>query len=341
MKAAVLCAKNDLRYGDYPNPEFKDDEVLIRVRASGICGSDVPRVLGDAAHFFPVVLGHEFSGEVAAIGAEVTGFEIGDKVTGAPLKPCHKCADCLNGHFSLCKHYSFAGSREQGSWAQYLALPAINVVKLSPDADFVACAFMEPVTVALHGLMLMGFDGGEIAIVGCGTIGLLALQCARLLGATSIVAIDVDDARIETAMQLGATKAFNTKTEAGMQEATVLGLKNVIETAGQEAAVKTCLNIAANRAKIMLIGTPTRPISFTVKEFELLNRKELILQGSWMSYSAPFPGKEWELAAKWLSSGEIQTNCLLHAVLPMSEVSKAFELIGTPGAVKGKIILEV
>ena len=129
MKASVLFGNRDLRYTDWQDPVCGEDQVRIRVRATGICGSDVPRVLHNGAHFYPIVLGHEFSGDMAEVGANVKGVSVGDTVTAAPLVPCGHCEDCQKGNFSLCKHYSFIGSREQGSFADYVVVPAANVVK--------------------------------------------------------------------------------------------------------------------------------------------------------------------------------------------------------------------
>ena len=122
MKAAVVCANEDVQYLDYEEPIPGPGEVKVKVRASGICGSDIPRVLHNGVHFYPIVLGHEFSGDVVEIGEGVTKVKVGDRVSGAPLKPCMKCDDCQNGNFSLCKHYSFIGSREQGSNADYVVI---------------------------------------------------------------------------------------------------------------------------------------------------------------------------------------------------------------------------
>ena len=150
MKAAVLYANEEIRYDDYPEPSVKPGTVNVRVRATGICGRDVPRVLHNGAHFYPVVLGHEFSGDVVEVGEGVTGIQPGDTVSGAPLVPCMKCDDCQNGNFSLCKHYSFIGSREQGSFAGYVVMPAANAVKYDSSIPYEQAAMFEPSTVALH-----------------------------------------------------------------------------------------------------------------------------------------------------------------------------------------------
>ena len=151
MKAAVLHASDDLRYEEYPTPEIQAGEVLVKVKATGICGSDIPRVLGQGAHFYPIVLGHEFAGEVVEVGADVGALKAGDRVTAAPLLPCLQCDDCQQGHYAQCKFYSFIGSRVQGSFAEYVKLPARNAVKFEQTVSFEQGAFFEPATVALHG----------------------------------------------------------------------------------------------------------------------------------------------------------------------------------------------
>ena len=123
MKAGVVHAKNDIRYEEIEKPQPKKGQVLIKVKYTGICGSDVPRVNGDACHFFPNVLGHEFSGTIEEVGEGVTILKKGDRVAGVPLVPCMECEDCQKGNYSLCKHYSFIGSREFGSFAEYVTVP--------------------------------------------------------------------------------------------------------------------------------------------------------------------------------------------------------------------------
>ena len=130
MKALVLHGNEDLRYEEYPTPALKAGYVKVRVKAAGICGSDVPRVLKNGAHFYPIVLGHEFSGVVEEIGEGVTKVKVGDTVSGAPLIPCMKCADCQKGNYSLCKKYDFVGSHSDGSFGDYVVIPEANAIIL-------------------------------------------------------------------------------------------------------------------------------------------------------------------------------------------------------------------
>ncbi|MDE7020459.1 MAG: alcohol dehydrogenase catalytic domain-containing protein, partial [Lachnospiraceae bacterium] len=177
MKAGVVHAKDDIRYEEIQKPEVTPGKVLIKVKYTGICGSDIPRVNGDACHYFPNVLGHEFSGTVEEVGEGVTTLKPGDRVAGVPLVPCMKCADCQKGNYSLCRHYSFIGSREFGSFAEYVVVPEKNAVKFDAGVSFEKGAFFEPATVALHGLRRVEYRGGKsVAILGGGTIGLMTMQ---------------------------------------------------------------------------------------------------------------------------------------------------------------------
>lgn len=345
MKAAVLYGQNDIRYEEVDIPQIGEDEILVRVKATGVCGSDMPRVLGTGAHYYPIILGHEFSGEVVEIGNGVDNICVGDRLSGAPLIPCHECIDCLKGNYSQCKNYSFIGSRTSGSWAEYVKMPAINAVKLPKGVDFTEGAFMEPITVGLHGLFLMGFEGGhDVAIIGMGTIGLLTLQCAKALGAKHIYAFDIDDEKLKIAKEYGAYACINTGEEGFKEEIDKVthgrGFNMVVETAGVEFTEKLSLEIASNKGNVMFIGTPSKPISLEPREFEYINRKELTVRGSWMSYSAPFPGREWELAGYYLKNGQIRVEKLIDRKIPIKDILDAFKDLAIPGKVKGKILLE-
>lgn len=346
MKAGVVHAMNDIRYEEIEAPKAESGKVLIKVKYTGICGSDIPRVNGDACHYFPNVLGHEFSGTVAEVGEGVTSLRIGDRVAGVPLVPCLKCEDCQKGNYSLCKHYSFIGSREFGSFAEYVSVPEKNAVKFDPEVGFEQGAFFEPTTVALHGLRRVDYKGGKnVAVLGGGTIGLLTAQWARIFGAKSVTVFDILDERLDLAKRLGVTYGVNTTRENCMDEVKRItdgkGFDYVYETAGNTVTMKTAFSLAANKAQVCFIGTPTKELSFSVDEWENINRKEFILTGSWMSYSAPFPGDEWELAAKYYKTGELKFDeSFIFKIIPLSKIADAFELFKTPGAVKGKILID-
>ena len=163
MKAAVVVANEDVQYQEIEEPKVTKGTVKIKVRYSGICGSDIPRVLNNGVHFYPIVLGHEFSGDVAEVGEGVTKVKVGDRVTAAPLLPCMKCDDCQQGNFSLCKHYSFIGSRQQGSQCRLCSSSGAECqFPLASNVSYEQGAMFEPATVAIHGLFQNDYHGGEV-----------------------------------------------------------------------------------------------------------------------------------------------------------------------------------
>ncbi len=346
MKAGVVHAREDIRFEDMEKPAPGAGQVLIKVKYTGICGSDIPRVNGDACHFFPNVLGHEFSGTVEEIGEGVTSLKAGDRVAGIPLIPCMQCEDCQKGNYSLCKHYSFIGSREFGSFAEYVVVPENNAVKFGEEVSFEQGAFFEPATVALHGLQRVPYEGGKsVAILGGGTVGMFVMQWAKIFGAAQTVVFDIEPARLELGKRLGATAGINTLEEDFMDQAMKLtdgkGFDYVFETAGNTITMKMAFKLAANKANVCFVGTPTRELTFSVAEWENMNRKEFTLTGSWMSYSAPFPGKEWKLAAHYFGTGELKFDeSFIYKKVPLENIADAFEWYKTPGTVKGKILID-
>ncbi len=346
MKAGVVYAPKDIRYEDIKKPVPQAGQVLIKVKYTGICGSDVPRVNGTACHFYPNMLGHEFSGTVEQVGEGTATLQAGDQVAGVPLVPCMKCADCQRGDYSLCKRYSFIGSREFGSFAEYVVVPERNAVKFEDAVSFEQGAFFEPAAVALHGLQRTPFrGGGSVAILGGGTIGMFVMQWAKIFGAKDAVVFDIAPEHLELGRRLGATMGINTLDPDYMEKAAAItggrGFDYVFETAGNTITMKMAFALAANKASVCFVGTPIRELSFSVEEWENMNRKEFTLTGSWMSYSAPFPGKEWELVAHYFKTGDLKfDDSFIFRKFPLSRIAEAFALYETPGAVKGKILID-
>lgn len=346
MKAGVVHGVKDIRYEDIEKPVPGAGQVLVKVKYTGICGSDLPRVNEGTAHYTPIVLGHEFSGMVAEVGEGVTSVKPGDRVAGIPLVPCMKCEDCQKGNYSLCKHYDFIGSHSFGSYAEYVCVPEQNTVKFDDSVSFEKGAFFEPATVALHGLERTDYKGGKtVAILGGGTIGMMTMQWAKIFGAKKVVVFDIVDERLELGMRLGATAGVNTSKEGFMDEAMALtdgrGFDYVFETAGNVITMKMAFKLAANKAEVCFIGTPTKELSFSVDEWEQMNRKEFKLTGSWMSYSAPFPGHEWELVAHYFGTGELKfDDSFIFEKIGLSKIDTAFAKYLVPGTVKGKILID-
>ena len=345
MKAAVLYGDYDLRYEEYPEPEIQPGCVKIQVKACGICGSDIPRITAGGAHYYPIVLGHEFSGIITETASDVHRLSVGDHVAAVPLIPCMKCRDCEQGHYSQCKHYTFIGSRIQGGFGEYVVLPERNAVRIDPDIPFEQGALFEPSTVALHGLRLTGFQGGKtVAILGGGTIGLFALQWARILGAGKIVVFGRDKKHLSVAKRLGADEVISTMDDGYLDQALAMtdniGYDYVFEAAGAAATIQLSFDLVCNHGSVCMIGTPTKSIEFTRRQWELLNRKEFHLTGSWMSGSAPFPGDEWALTAQCFADGRLKYDPeIFYRQIPIQNTAEIVEALRERSKIKGRILL--
>ncbi len=303
MKTALLKENGVINIEQVEIPFIQDGEVLVKVSHIGICGSDYGRIWNNEARYYPIILGHEFSGEI--VESKSSSYKVGTKVAIAPLVPCMKCEDCNNGNYSQCPNYSFIGSRRNGALAEYVAVPEVSLFPIG-DLPLEKAAFLEPITVGLHGISLLSKPilTSKIAVLGVGSIGLLTVQSLLALGAKNITVIDIDDVKLNTAKQLGVTTIINSSS----QDVPVKSFDIVIETAGNVFTTKSTLSLAGTRGEILFIGTPHSAIEFTFDEWELINRKELTLRGSWMNYSAPYPGKEWQDALDFLQQGKINTS---------------------------------
>ena len=161
MKAIRMYAPRDLRLEEVPVPKIKENEALVKVMAVGICGSDIPRINEFGAYISPITPGHEFAGQIVETGAKVNDFKAGDRVTVPPLMPCFKCEYCQQGHFSLCQDYNYFGSRCDGAFAQYVAVPEINLLKIADHVSYEAAATADPLANALHVISRGSFKAGD------------------------------------------------------------------------------------------------------------------------------------------------------------------------------------
>jgi L-iditol 2-dehydrogenase len=332
MKAAVLHAPGDLRVEDVPVPRIGEDDVLVRVLAAGICGSDIGRVMTTGTYRFPTIPGHEFAGTVEAVGGAVSTLAPGDRVAVAPLMPCFDCDWCRSGRFSLCDRYDFMGSRSDGAFAEYVRAPARNVLKVPECVPVDIAATIEPAAIILHGIQKLDIALGDaVAVVGCGALGYFALQFAKLSGAQPLIAIDVDDDKLELARRIGADLCVNPAREdavAAVKAATGgRGVAVSLECAGSAPGRDLSILVAAKQGTVMLYGTAYGAVTFAEAAFARLVRDELEVVGSWNSYSLPFPGKEWFDIIELLRSGRLVVEPLITHRAGLEEAPGIFKAL--------------
>jgi L-iditol 2-dehydrogenase len=328
MWAAVLHAVGDLRVERRPRPRPGAGQALLRVRAAGICGSDVPRVFEHGTYRFPLIPGHEFAGEVAEVGAGVSSWKAGDRAAVYPLIPCRSCPSCRRKRFELCDSYDYLGSRSDGGFAEYVLAPAENLVPLPEGVGFEAAAMTEPAAVALHGLRRVGLaPGEEVAVFGAGPVGLFVAQIARGLGAGRVFVIDVVERKLEVARSLRFEEVVNgggldvpeqVRGRTGSQ-----GVRLAVEAAGAPAALHQALAVCGKEGRLLWLGNPSGEVELAQKEISSLLRRELRLVGTWNS-SIVGPHSDWEVVLGMMARGELETAPLVTHRFPVSAAPEAF-----------------
>lgn len=289
MKASRFLGNKTFAVTDLPTPHAGPGELVLRNQVCGVCGTDVHIYHGEPGSADvnpPVVLGHEYSGEVVEVGEGVTGFAVGDHVTVDPNIYCGHCAYCQNGKKQLCPSMEAIGVTRDGGFAQYSRIPASQAFKLEPTVPWEAAAMAEPLACCLHGIGLAGIQvGDKVCVVGGGAIGLLMVQLAKLSGASQIVLSEPNEKRRQVGLQLGANTALDpTRPDAQEAFAQVLGggANVVIECVGNVPAVKSAFQFAGKGATVLLFSVPKVDATFDLPLFEVY-KKELTIKGSFVN----------------------------------------------------------
>lgn len=343
MKALVITGVSKVELQDLKIPKYKDDEVLIKVKYCGICGSDVPRALDGGVHSFPIVVGHEFSGQVVEVGANVKNVKAGERVTAGALLPCGKCEACQQGRPAMCSNYGFIGSRQNGAMAEYVAVKAQNIVKLPDEVDYKEGAMIEPLTVAIHGIERINMKAGATALIfGAGTIGLMVLQTLKAVGAGKVYVVDVVDKKLELAKKLGADDVINSMKVDLNEYLSEHGRPEVVaESSGSPIAQAQCLEVVKKCGSVVYIGTATKDLILKPQTFEKILRGELNVTGSWMSYSAPYPGYEWTTAVEYIKEKKIDLKSMITNVYKLEEGLVPFQKMRDREVCATKILFEI
>ena len=331
MKAAIIHAARDLRIGEADIPEMGPHDVKVRIRAGGICGSDLHYYqhggFGTVRIREPLIPGHEIAGEVIDTGSMVTGVRLGDRVAVNPSRPCGRCEYCLEGKPRHCLDMRFYGSamrfpHVQGAFREVLVCTETQAVAIPDGLSLERAVFAEPLSVCLHAANQAGsLMGRRVLVTGTGPIGALAILVARHAGAREVVATDLADEPLAVARRIGADEAINVRTNpAGLDRfASSKGYFDVaFEASGSGAALSSALNVARPCAVVVQLGLGgdmTLPINTIVA-------KEIQMRGTFRF------DREFELAVQFIASDEIDVAPLLTEVVPLDDVVRAFELAG-------------
>ena len=338
MKALVHTAPMQFEFRDVPQPQPTEEEALVRVKACGICGSDVHGYTGTTGRRIPpIIMGHEAAGVVEAVGRKAQNVAVGDRVTFDSTVYCNECSACRRGRVNLCQNRKVLGVSTQtfhrdGAMAEYVVVPWWIIHHLPAAVSFEEAVTIEPAAVSLHAVRITPMDVNDVvAVIGAGQIGLFAMQGARVKGAGKIIALDVKEDRLALARQLGADVTINPATSdvaAEMRKAVGQSeADSVLEAVGAEGTVRLAMDLTKLGGQLTLIGNVTPYIQ--VKLQDIVSR-ELTIRGS-----CAIAG-EYRACLDLMAAGRLQAKPLISRVVPLSEAPKAFDALhhGEPGLMK-------
>ena len=326
MKAWVLHGINDLKFETVSNPTLSNNEVLVAVKAAGICGSDIPRIFETGAHNMPLIPGHEFSGVVEEIGQNVGGEWLHRPVGVFPLIPCGKCLPCQHGQYEMCRSYDYLGSRSNGGFAEYVSVPVKNLIALPEGVSFEEAAMLEPMAVAVHAMRKGTADfalekEAVVAVCGLGTIGLLLTMFLLDAGYRNIYVIGNKDFQREKAISLGIPLDCycdsREKDASDWLQECAGGADLFFECVGRHETLSCGVNSAAPSASVVLVGNPHSDMALPRDVYWKILRNQLNVFGTWNSSFTGEDTDDWHYVMRKLKTHSVSpTELISHRLTP-------------------------
>jgi 2-desacetyl-2-hydroxyethyl bacteriochlorophyllide A dehydrogenase len=346
MEAARIFGPNDIRYVDVERPAYGPEDVLVRVKRAGVCGTDIAIYGGDmpylksGATVYPITPGHEWSGVVESVGADVTRYHPGDRVTGDVSLGCGQCDACLRGDFNLCPNRQEVGSfhNKDGAYAEYISIPAKHTYRLPEAVSFDAGAMTEPTATVVYTIERVGIEFGDIVVVqGTGSIGILAAQVAKAAGASLVVLTGRNDYKLQLAREVGVDLTINMQRESLEQRVQELtdgrGADVVIEASGVPSEIQRSPHLARLGGRIGVVGIYEEPIErFDISGIVL---NDQTLHGT-LASPRVFPG-----TLRMMATGRIQCEPLISHRFKLSQAEDAFRAMSEENPTRIKIMLEI
>lgn len=317
-----------------PIPSIGARDILVKVRAAAICGTD-SHIMAWTPYAqqrvpTPMVFGHEFSGDVVMVGADVTEVQVGDKVAGETHIPCNNCRMCKSDKRHICENMKIIGVHVPGAFAEYISFPVDCAFKLAPDFSYETGALLEPMGVAVHGVDCGDVCGKSVVINGCGPIGLMAVGAAKAWGAKQVIALDIIDEKLRVATEMGADIVINSRTTDAAAEVMRLtdgGADVALDYTGAVPAIKSLFHMITNGGRIVLVGLPNDPIELDLTS-EIIY-KEAVVVGS----TGRLMYKTWEQCIELINSGKFNIAPVIAGKYALRDFEQAFDAItaGKPG----------
>lgn len=346
MKAWVLHGINDLRFEETNTPIIGEKEVLLAVKAVGVCGSDIPRVFYTGTYSYPLIPGHEFAGQVEAVGAAVdTGWQ-GKRVGVFPLIPCGECLPCQRKQYEMCRHYSYLGSRRDGGFAEYVAVPEKNLIALPEGVGIEEAAMFEQMAVAVHAMRKIApLPEERIVICGLGTIGLFLLMFLLEAGHKNILAIGNKDFQKRMAVKLGLPETSFCDGRSQDAEEWLLertdgsGADVFFECVGRNETVAQAVGMTGPGGRIMLVGNPASDMTLEKAVYWKILRSQLTVFGTWNSSFTHSPEDDWHYVLDRLGNGRVAPAQMITHRLPLEELDRGLAVMRDKKEEYGKVMV--
>lgn len=355
MKAWVLHGVGDFRMEIIEVPKIGDNEVLVEVKAAGICGSDIQRVYKTGAHIHPIIIGHEFSGIVVKTGRNVDTRWLGRHIGVYPLIPCGKCVPCQSKAYEMCRHYDYLGSRRDGGFAEYAAVPAGSLAELPGNVGFEEAAMLEPMAVAVHAMRRnMPEKSDTVVICGLGTIGLNLLMFLWESGIRRILAIGNKDFQKQAAMRIGLAEecyfdAGKGPADQWIAENTAgMGADVFFECVGRNETFMQAVSNTAPGGRICLVGNPCSDMKLDQGVYWKILRNQLTITGTWNSSYADASGEgtamcggedDWQYVLERLAKSRVRPADVISHRFSLEELAQGFRIMRDKTEGYGKIMI--
>lgn len=357
MKAYVLKAIGNLEYTDVPIPSLEHGWALVETGAAGICGSDLPRIFTTGTYHFPTIPGHEFSGQVVDVCDRQDKMWIGKRVGIFPLIPCMKCTCCQKKQYEMCRHYDYLGSRRDGGFAEYTAVPVWNLIDLPENMSIKEAAMLEPASVALHAIRKLDLsDCDTAALFGLGTIGLLIVQWLHILRVNKVYTVGHDPGHGAMLKKI-VSKEYEyknisrdlTNSIQEEQEETVVswitdrtngeGTSIAIDCVGTSRSLENCLNCVKPGGQILVVGNPKEDISLHKDIYWKILRKQIRLTGTWNSSFTHEDEDDWHKVIDECSNGTLNLSALITHELAFDKLHLGLHIAKTREEYCNKIMI--
>jgi len=337
MKAAVLYKPGDVKIVDWKKPAPKIGEVLIKITACGVCGTDWALYKGEFPATYPVVIGHEFSGTIVEIGEGVKTLKVGDRVSVDPNFVCHKCDYCRTGNIHLCENRQSLGVDIDGADAEYVAHPETNVYKIPDSLSFEEAAFTEPLACALNGMRLANVKLGDtVLILGAGGMGNLITQCCAHAGAANIIVSEPIKMRRQKALENGATHVIDPSkqdVDSELRKIKRIGADVVFECAGVNPLQASAVEHVRKGGTVEWFGCSPQDKTIQVNPF-VINDREIKITGS---FNNPYATGR---AIQLLASKAVRVDNLISHKIPLENYLDVFKIFGGPDTLKLMVVVQ-